>query len=104
MEEFMNVKELYCILKNIGEEFGWELPIVMSVDPEGNSYCDFNSSLAVTMVRDGEDKWLRDVQANEIDWKEGKKLPVCGVCLYPFNEGYQSAEHACKGDENYDEV
>ena len=82
----MNIRQLFNILQNIGEEHGWELPVVMSVDPEGNSYCDFNSGLAVTMVRDGEDKWLNKFQDRKVAWQVKKELPVCGVCLYPWNE------------------
>lgn len=100
----MNVRQLFNILKNIGEEHGWELPVVMAIDPEGNNYCDFDASQCVTLVRDGEDDLLTDIFAGKKKWKDSKNLPVCGVCLYPWNEAYQSAEHACKGDENYDKI
>lgn len=96
----MTIRELYKILENCGIKHGWDLPVVVSNDCEGNGYSTFNKDVAVSMVRDGEDEWLEKVNRQEVDWSSINEHGYSGVCLYPWEDNYPTAERACKGDKN----
>lgn len=98
----MKIKEMIAKLETWEELYG-NIEVVMSVDPEGNSYSTIDNRWSFAAVRDGEDdfidrmiaeKKLNSMTQEEKEFNDNAK--IVGLCLYPFEEGYDSAEEAVK--------
>lgn len=73
----MKVKELIEELTQFGLRYGLDKQVVMSVDPEGNSF----STLAHLDC------------LSTVDDEKGK---VIGCCIWPFEEGFEYCEEAAR--------
>lgn len=96
----MTIRELYKVLESYGIKYGWNLPVVASNDCEGNNYSTFNKDVVVSIIHQGEDEWLEKAKSSEISWGDIDKHRCCGICLYPWEDNYLTAEKACKGGKN----
>lgn len=74
----MTVKELIEELRGYGSVYGFNKPVVMSVDTEGNSFSTLQHKDCITPVENEETG------------------AVYGVCIWPFAEGFYEATDACK--------
>lgn len=100
----MTVNELIIKLEKFRLLYGNDLEVVLSVDPEGNSYSTTDAK-QICCVRDGEDMLYKDVyertKGNRVMFdktidKELLKHKVIGICIYPFDEGFNTPESAIK--------
>lgn len=100
----MKIKDLISTLELYKNKYG-NINVVLSVDPEGNSYSTIDSKYSFCCVRDGEDmiydKAYKTTKGNRINFNdyvdtELKKHKVIGVCIYPFDEGFSTPESAIK--------
>lgn len=87
----MTVSELIKELQKIKKYCGGDIKIVLSSDSEGNSYSTLDKSYS--LVRDMEDSIICLYKGPQIKEKLMEQK-VIGVCLFPFEEGYESAENA----------
>ena len=99
----MKVSEMIAKLETVQELYG-DVQVVMSSDSEGNSYSTIDKNLLYSRVYDKEDDFARAYEAGIISAKPKeavdqffKNSKVVGICLFPFQENYQSAESAVKG-------
>ena len=75
----MKVKEMIKKLQEYVDKYGEDLEIVHSADEEGNAYSTIEpGSLALVL-----------------DNPEGRNNHPVGVCIYPWEEGFEYAEQAC---------
>ena len=99
----MKIAQVIKVLKSWEKEFG-NIEVVMSIDPEGNSYSTLDPRWSFAGVREGEDRFISDQlnkskTAKDVSDREKEFLATAkmiGVCLYPYYEGYESAERAVK--------
>lgn len=100
----MTIVQLINTLKLYQERFGDDLKVILAVDPEGNSYST-TDVCQICSIRDGEDAVFKDVLKNVSGYRinvdkvldqELNRKKVIGVCIYPFDEGFNTAEQAVK--------
>ena len=98
----MKIKDMIAKLETWEELYG-NIEVVMSTDPEGNSYSTIDNRWSFAAVRDGEDDFIarmiaeRKLNSMTKEEKEfNNKAKIIGLCLIPFEEGYDSAEEAVK--------
>lgn len=99
--EIMKIQALINELENIKKIRGSDIEVVLSVDPEGNSFSTLEPQ-SISYVFQGEDKFV-DAQAAGCLSGEAKKIiddfynqaKVVGICLFPWEEGFNTAEDAC---------
>lgn len=100
----MTILQLINTLKMYQKLYGNDIKVVLSTDPEGNSYSTTDMRQIIS-IRDGEDKAFSDIfkatKGNRANFdnimdEELKKHKVIGLCIYPFDEGFDTAEKAVK--------
>lgn len=99
----MDIEQVIQVLQMWRKKFG-NIKVVMSVDPEGNSYSTLNPEWSFSGVREGEDafidKMIRERKIskniNEEEKEFNKKAKIIGLILWPYYEGFESAEKAVK--------
>lgn len=100
----MTVHDLIIKLEKFRLLYGNDLEVILSVDPEGNSYSTTDAR-QICCIRDGEDmlydKVYKQTKGNRVMFdktidKELAKSKVIGICIYPFDEGFNTPESAIK--------
>lgn len=101
----MEIKKLIKVLQMWEKEYG-NIQVVMSTDSEGNSYSTLEDRFSFSPVRDGEDdfigRMIAEKKLNSMTKEEKEfcdKAKIVGICLYPFGEGFETAEEAVKKQE-----
>lgn len=97
----MKLRELLHQLNITKKIYGDNIEVVMSKDPEGNEYATLDTA-SLSYVYDKEDDFVNarfkgilpeNAQKQINDFVKNTK--VIGVCIYPWEEGLDSAEEAC---------
>lgn len=96
----MNIKTLIKHLQLLKNDYGDELEVVLSSDSEGNSYSTIDK-FSICTVFENEDNFIDSMRLGDDKEKEKfknffNKAKRIGVCIYPFEENYASAEAAVK--------
>ena len=97
----MKIQALINELESIKKIRGSDIEVVLSVDPEGNSFSTLEPQ-SISYVFQGEDKFV-DAHAAGCLSGDAKKIiddfynhaKVVGICLFPWEEGFNTAEDAC---------
>ena len=105
----MKIQALINELENIKKIRGSDIEVVLSVDPEGNSFSTLEPQ-SISYVFQGEDKFV-DTQAAGCLSGDAKKIidgffthaKVVGICLFPWEEGFNTAEDACNWPKKMEE-
>ena len=78
----MKIKQLVKRLKHIEKVYG-DVPVILSSDPEGNSYSTID------------DKWsFGEIRDERLDGCPDN--PCIGICIYPFEEFFDDYIKAVK--------
>lgn len=101
----MKLRELLNELNSIKKNYGDDIEVVMSSDPEGNSYSTLEQQ-SISFVHDKEDDFVNaqvrgflSGNAQDVIDNFYKHSKVIGICLYPWNENIDSAEQACNWEK-----
>lgn len=114
----MTISQMITLLKYFEKHYGGDIQVVMSSDTEGNSFSTTDFSNCACPVREKEDEMTdkaindfaiknRGIEPEKIEnvnayvEKRINKLKVIGVCLFPYIEGYRTAEKAVKNEEGF---
>ena len=105
----MKIQALINELESIKKTRGADIEVVLSVDPEGNSFGTLEP-YCISYVFQGEDKFV-DAHAAGCLSGDAQKIiddlsshaKVVGICLYPWEEGFNTAEDACNWPQKREE-
>lgn len=99
----MKVSEMIAGLQEIKAKYG-DINVIMASDSEGNSYSTIDKNFKYSRVYEREDQFAKAYESGIISAKPTeavdqffKNSKVIGICLYPFQEDYESAESAVNG-------
>lgn len=97
MKNNMTLDEVIAVLQNYKKRFGGNIKVVVSSDSEGNSFGTLGDWSFCPVCED-EDELIR--VALENGYKQLDKLlkpqKEIGICIFPHEEGYETAEKAVK--------
>lgn len=114
----MTVSQMISLLKYFEKHYGEDIQVVLASDTEGNSFSTTDFTNCACTVREKEDE-ITDKAINDFVLKNGEiepektknvnayvekelnKLKVIGVCLFPYTEGFRTAENAVKCEEDF---
>lgn len=105
----MKIQALINELESIKKIRGSDIEVIVSVDPEGNSFSTLETQ-SISYVFQGEDDFVNahaagclsgDAQKIVDDFYNHAK--VVGICLYPWEEGFNTAEDACNWPKKLEE-
>lgn len=101
----MKLRKLLDELNLIKKNYGDDIEVVMSSDPEGNSYSTLEEQ-SISFVYEKEDDFVNaevrgylSENAQDVIDNFYKHSKVIGICLYPWNENIDSAERACNWEK-----
>ena len=83
----MTLDQLIKHLEEYKKAYGGDKPVVLSTDPEGNSFSTLDPN--------------PDIQHNySLAYIPGdRKGEVKGICIWPYEEGFSTDEEACKASK-----
>lgn len=90
----MTIAELIKLLTKTAAQTGANVPVIVSSDPEGNSYMSLAKHYSIQLVYD-EQFYKQDFTPAEFEKEHSKH--IIGVCIYPFTSGSDSPEDAING-------
>lgn len=106
----MKLRELLNELEIIKKIAGDDIEVVVSSDSEGNSFGTISHG-CFSYVHEKEDDFVKAQRAGclsgnvqDVINKFFKNAKTIGICIYPWEEGFESAEQACKADEVKEEM
>lgn len=114
----MTVSQMINLLKYFEKHYGEDIQVVLASDAEGNSFSTTDFTNCACTVREGEDAAFgpiieefnlknkgvhpdREKNLNAFLNKKLDNLKVIGVCLFPYAEGFETAEKAVKCEEGF---
>lgn len=105
----MKIQALINELENIKKIRGSDIEVVLSVDPEGNSFSTLEPQ-SISYVFQGEDKFIDAQKAGCLSGDAEKIIDgflahakTVGICLFPWEAGFNTAEDACNWPKKMEE-
>lgn len=105
----MKIQALINELESIKKIRGSDIEVVLSVDPEGNSFSTLEPQ-SISYVFQGEDKFVDAHKAGCLSGDAEKIIDdffthakAVGICLFPWEEGFNTAEDACNWPKKREE-
>lgn len=103
MKNNITLDEVIKVLQDYKRRFGGDIKVVVSSDSEGNSFGTLGDWSFCPVCED-EDELIR--VALENGYKQLDKLlkpqKEIGICIFPHEEGYETAEQAVKQEKTYE--
>lgn len=102
MKNNMTLDEVIAVLQNYKKRFGGNIKVVISSDSEGNSYGTLGDWSFCPVCED-EDELIRIALENGHNFDKADRLlkpqKEIGICIYPHEEGFDTAEQAVKQEK-----
>lgn len=105
MKNNMTLDEVITVLQDYKRRFGGDIKVVISSDSEGNSFGTLGAWSFCPIFED-EDELIRVALEKGYNFSKADRLlkpqKEIGICIYPHEEGFDTAEQAVKQEKTYE--